>query len=258
MRRLTASIGLLSLLGACATAPQVQMKSDFWSQTDRSVVVALARLPDTAAHKAGPQGLLDVAINNAMADELSKALKNITLDRSYGQARGEVVNRLQEKGITSSPSDKMIDAASLPDFSSVDASRSYAPKDFRAMKADLGADRLLLFTVLAVGTQRSYYGFVPISNPVAILRARGEMIDLQTNEVLWREDTSNTAPIVDPWDEPPEYKNVSTAVEKVIIEARDAMIDKLFAGSPVSTAARPAGSPVQPVKLDDLRDLMGR
>jgi hypothetical protein len=219
----------------------------------------LAKLPDTAAHKAGPQGLLDVAINNAMADELTNALKNITLDRSYGQARSEVVNRLQERGITSSASDKMIDVSLLQDFSGGDTSRSYATKDFLGMKADLGgADRLLLFTVVAVGTQRSYYGFVPISSPVAILRARGEMIDLQTNEVLWREDTSNTAPIADPWDQPPEFKNVSTAVESVIIEARDAMLDKLFAGAPASTAARPAGGLVQPVKLDDLRDLMGK
>jgi hypothetical protein len=235
------------------------MKSDFWSQTDRSVAVALAKLPDTAAHKAGPQGLLDIAINNAMADELSKALKNITLDHSYGQARSEVVNRLQERGITSSASDKMIDVTTLQDFSNGDTSRSYATKDFRGMKADLGgADRLLLFTVIAVGTQRSYYGFVPISSPVAILKARGELIDLQTNEVLWREDTSTTAPIADPWDQPPEFKNVNTAIETVIAEARNEMLEKLFAGSPVSAAAGPAGGPVQPVKLDDLRDLMGK
>ena len=259
MRRFTASIGALSLLGACATAPQVQMKSDFWSQTDRSVAVALATLPDTAAHKAGPQGLLDVAINNAMADELSQALKKITLDQSYGEARSEVVNRLQENGIKSTASDKMIDVSSLQDFSSPDTSRSYARKDFRSVRTELGGvDRLLLFTVIAVGTQRSYYGFVPISSPVAILRARGEMIDLQTNEVLWREDTSSTAPIADPWDQPPEFKNVNAAVAGVIIEARNAMLDKLFAGAPVATAGKSAGSPVQPVKLDDLRDLMGK
>lgn len=257
--RLTATIGVLSLLGACTTLPQVQMKNDFWSQTDRSVAVALAKLPDTAAHKAGPQGLLDIAINNAMADELSTALKNISLDQSYGQTRSEVVNRLQENGIRSSASEKMIDVASLQDFSGGDTSRSYAPKDFRGLKADLGgADRLLLFTVIAVGTQRSYYGFVPITEPVAILKARGEIIDLQTNEVLWREDTSNIAPISDPWDQPPEFKNVKTAVAQVIVEARNAMVDKLFAGAPVATAGRPTGGPLQPVKLDDLQDLMGK
>ena len=233
--RLVVGIGLLSLLSACAVSPVVQMKSDFWSQTDRSVAVALAKLPDTAAHKVGAQGLLDIAINNAMADDLSAALKAIMLNDSYGQARSEVVRRLQEKGIKSSFTEKMIDTASLQDFSSDDQSRSYVPKDFRPMKADLGgADRLLLFTVIAVGTQRSYYGFIPTSSPVAVLRAKGEMIDLQTNEVLWRDQTSNTAVIADPWDQPPEFKNVNAAVQKVIEDARRAMVDKLFATSAVA------------------------
>jgi hypothetical protein len=187
LARFAAAVGVLALLGACATVPQVEMKNDFWSQTDRSVAVALATLPDTAPHKAGPQGLLDIAINNAMADELSRALKNITLDQSYGQARSEVVNRLQENGIRSSASEKMIDVASLQDFSSADTSGAYAAKDFRGLKAELGgADRLLLFTVIAVGTQRSYYGFVPITDPVAILKARGEIIDLQRGALARR------------------------------------------------------------------------
>ncbi len=233
--RLATAVGLLSLLSACAVSPTVKMNSEFWTQTDRSVVVAIAKLPDTAAHKVGAQGLLDLAINNAMADDLSKALKTITLNDSYGQARSEVVRRLQEKGIKSSFTDKMIEAASLQDFSSDDKSRSYAPKDFRPMKADLGgADRLLLFTVIVVGTQRSYYGFIPTSSPVAVLRAKGEMIDLQTNEVLWRDQTSNTAVIADPWDQPPEFKNVNAAVQKVIESARKAMVDKLFSTSTVA------------------------
>jgi len=92
--RLAGAIGLLLLLSACATVNQtVPLKNEFWSQTDRTVTVALAKLPDTQAHKAGAQGLLDIAINEAMADELTKALKTITLNNSYGAARSEVVIR---------------------------------------------------------------------------------------------------------------------------------------------------------------------
>jgi len=236
--RLIAAVGVLSFLGACTTAVKVPMNNEFWSQTDRSVTVALAKLPDTAAHKVGQQGLLDIAINNAMADDLGKSLKAITLHDSYGQTRSEVVRRLSEKGIKSNVSEKMIDVAALPDFSGQDTSRAYASKDFRSMKADLGgADSLLLFTVIAVGTQRSYYGFIPTSKPVAMLRARGEIIDLQTNEVLWRDDTSNIAGIGEPWDQPPEFSNVNIAVQRVISDARNAMIGKLFAGSAFPTPA---------------------
>ena len=230
--RLIVAIGLLSLLSACAVSPAIQMKSDFWSQSDRSVAVALAKLPEAQPHRAGAQGLIDIAINQAMADELSKALKTVTLTDSYGQTRSEVVKRMQEKGMKTSLSEKTIDAEALQDFSSDDKSRVYASKDFRPLKAELGtADRLLLFTVVAVGTQRSYYGFVPISSPTAILRARGEIIDLQTNELLWRETTSDIETIAAPWDQPPEFGNVHAAVQKVILAARKSMVDRLFAGS---------------------------
>lgn len=258
--RLAPAIAVLSFVCGCATAPGPRpMQSDFWSQTGQSVVVALTQLPETAAHKVGAQGLLDIAINNAMADDLSNALKTITLDDSYGQARSEVVKRLQERGITSSFTEKMIDVASLPDFGGADKSGAYAAKDFRSLKEDLGADRLLLFTVIAVGTQRSYYGFVPTSRPVAVLSARGEMIDLHTNEVLWRDVTLNTAPIADPWDEPPEFQNVKAAVQGVIVEGRAAMVEKFFASAPVQaqgTAMGERAMPYAPVNLDDLKGLM--
>jgi hypothetical protein len=233
------AIGLLSLLSACALNPAVQMKKEFWSQTDRSVVVALANLPEAMPHKEGPQGLLDIAINNAMADELTKALKTITLTDSYGQTRSEVVKRMQENGMKASLHEKTIDADALTDFRSEDKSRVYARKDFRSLKAELdGADRLLLFTVVAVGTQRSYYGFIPTSRPTAVLEARGEIIDLQTNELLWRQTTKDSAAIDDPWDEPPEFRNVYAAVQKVILAARNSMVDLLFAGSPAAAAAK--------------------
>jgi hypothetical protein len=235
--RLFVGIGLLSLLSACAMSPVVPMKEEFWSQSDRSVVVAIANLPDAMPHKEGPQGLLDLAINNVMADELAKALKTVSLTDSYGQTRSEVVKRLQEKGMKSSLYEKTVDANALKDFHAEDKSRIYANKDFRSLKADLeGADRLLLFTVVAVGTQRSYYGFIPTSRPTAVLNARGEIIDLQTNEVLWRQTTTDSAAIDDPWDEPPEFRNVHAAVQNVILAARQSMVYLLFVGSPAGAA----------------------
>jgi hypothetical protein len=234
LARSVLAIGLLSLLSACAVNPVVKMQSDFWSQTDRSVVVALATLPEAKPHRVGAQGLIDMAINEAMADDLTKTLRTVALTDSYGQTRSEVVKGLQDKGIKASLAEKMIDTGPLQDFSTEDKSRVYAAKDFRPLKADLGADRLLLFTVTQAGTQRSYYGFIPTSSPSAILRARGELIDLQTNAILWRELTTNTSAVNDPWDQPPEFKNVHAAVQKVIAAARKAMADKLFAGSPAA------------------------
>jgi len=227
--RLIAVVGLLLLLSACATtSPTVPMKTEFWSQTDRSISVVIAKLPPTRAHRAGPQGLLDIAINETLADELGKALESITLNDSYGQARSEVVKRMQERGLKASFTDTIVDVDKLEIFQAPDQSRVYAREDFRPLKATVGSDRLLVFRVTQVGTLRSYYGFVPISRPNAVLNARGEMIDLTTNEVLWRDTTSHTAATADPWDQPPEFTNVHAAVQKVIEDARREMVDKLF------------------------------
>lgn len=235
--RFIVGAGLFSLLSACAwnsvgpAGPVLALKEDFWSQTDRSVAVALAKLPDTAAHKSGVQmSLLDLAVNEVMASELNAALRKITLTDSYGQARGEIVKRMQEKGMKAFLFKETIDADALQDFGANDESRAYAKKDFRALKAEIGADRLLLVTVVAVGTQRAYHRFLPQGRPAAMLTARGEIIDLQTNELLWREQTSNVQAIDDPWDQPPDFQNVHVAVQKVILSARNSMIALLFDG----------------------------
>jgi len=226
--RLAAVLGLL-LLSACSTfGPNVPLRSDFWTQTDRTLTVALAPLPDLKAHRAGQQGLLDVAINEAMADELTTALRTIRLSDSYGQARSEVVRRMQERGIKAKFVETGIDPSALESFSTEDKSRLYASKDFRPLKPSVGTDRLLVFTVTQVGTMRSYYGFIPISRPRAILNARAELVDLNTNEVLWRDTTSQNAEIADPWDQPPEFTNVHAAVQKVIADSRKELLDKLF------------------------------
>lgn len=224
------SLVLLSLLSGCVTSPLVQMKQEFWTQTDRSVGVAVAKLPEATAQKVGQQGLLDMAINEAMADELSKYLKTLDLS-SYGKVSGETAMRMQAKGLKVREVGKTIDVAALNDFSSEDSSRVFANKDFRPLRQELGVDRLVLLTVTAAGTQRPYYGFIPTGKPIALMSTRGEIIDLTTNEILWRQLSTNTTPIDDPWDQPPNYPNVGVAVQKVVLMARRSVIDSLFGAS---------------------------
>src|SRR3954470_18678456 len=49
---------LFWLISACASVKTVPLKSDFWSQTDRSI--AVANLPEAKTYKSGGQGLLDI------------------------------------------------------------------------------------------------------------------------------------------------------------------------------------------------------
>jgi hypothetical protein len=218
---------LLSLLSACAVNQAVPVKEEFWTQSDRTIGVAISKLPVAQAHKVGQQGLLDMAINEGMAEEISNYLKKVDLS-VYGKASGEFAKRLSARGFKVTEVNKQIDVAALTDFSTEDKSRAYAPKDYRPLKKELGVDRLLMLIVVAAGTQRSYYGFIPTSAPRALLTARGEIVDLTTNEVLWRQTTTNTVGVDDPWDQPPNFPNVDVAVQKVLIAARKSMFDSLF------------------------------
>jgi len=225
-----ASLMLVSLLAGCAAVNQpVSVKEAFWTQSDRTIGVAISKLPEAQAHKIGQQGLLDMAINEGMAGEISKYLKKVDVT-VYGQARGEFAKRLTARGLKVTEVNKAIDVVTLADFMTDDKSHAYATKDYRPLKKELGVDRLLMLVVQAVGTQRSYYGFIPTSAPIAMLSARGEIVDLTTNEVLWRQNTMNTVGVDDPWDQPPYFPNVDVAVKKVLISARRSMFDSLFQG----------------------------
>jgi hypothetical protein len=218
---------LLSLLFGCAVNQAVPVKEDFWTQSDRTIGIVIAKLPEAKAHKVGQQGLLDMAINEGMAEQISNYLKKVDLS-VYGKASSEFAKRLTARGFKVTEINKTIDVAALADFNADDKSRPYAKKDFRSLKNELGVDRLVVLTVLAAGTQRSYYGFIPTSAPIAMLNAQGEIVDLNTNEVLWRQTTMNTVGIDDPWDQPPNYPNVEVAVQKVLVAARKSMFDSLF------------------------------
>lgn len=240
---------LFAAISGCALNPAVTMNRDIWSQTDKTVGVALVTLPKAAAHRVGGQGLLDQAINEAVTESLGGYLKQLDL-APYGEAVGEIGKRLQALGFKVVEFRQPLGTEALKDFSSDDKSRTYAGKDFRGLRQQYGVDRLVLLTVLAAGTQRSYYGFVPISKPVALLRGRGELIDLTNNEILWRENVESTAAIGGEWDQPPNYPNLTIAVQQNIRSARDRLVASLFSSAPqtnlppaASAGAAPAAVP---------------
>jgi hypothetical protein len=223
----------LLILAGCAVNPTVQMKPEFWAQKDRVLVVALSDLPKADYYMSGSQGLLDIAISQSVSNELDEYLESVDIS-DYEGAQGEIAQKLQDRGFTIKELDRTINTESLKEFESPSDGRTYADKDFRSLRTELAADRIVLLTVEAVGTQRSYYGFVPTGRPVAILRARGEIVDLTSNEVLWRNSDVVTVEIDEPWDQPPEYQNVGAAVNKVIVLARDSMMHSLFGSDEVA------------------------
>ncbi|HKP12537.1 MAG TPA: hypothetical protein VJZ91_10520 [Blastocatellia bacterium] len=214
-------------LSACAGVVRKPIAVDpgFWQDRNAVIGVAAAKMPEADAHMMGQQGLLDVAINRGNAGKMIEQLKRLDLKRAAAihdnmaaalGRRGFKVEKLQA-----------VDVATLPEFK-IDASPElYAPRDFRSLSGK-GVERLLLVSVEKIGTVRSYYGFLPTGAPRAMFAVQGQLIDLKTNKLIWYDRHETTAAIPEPWDQEPDFPNVSATVLKNMEEGAAVLERSLF------------------------------
>lgn len=209
-----AMVGAVLLTAGCANVtPQVAVSSKFWENRQGTVGVVQTKLPTPGAFQEGAQGLLDVAINQGMASEMNKQIQAANLDRANAIS-DNFVKRLSDRGFTVKKLDTALDDSKLPDFKKEgSATGVFAKKDYRGLKSE-GVERLLVVNVKRVGTVRPYYGFIPLGGPSAVFDVSGQLIDLNTNELLWNHDASTRAAITDPWDQPPAFTNVLNGIRQ--------------------------------------------
>jgi hypothetical protein len=83
MNRLFGAVAILALstLAGCATQGPVQLDQSYWAHKPQSVGVVIAVMPKAGTLKMGNQGLLDMAINSAMADSLTKHLQSLSMNQ---------------------------------------------------------------------------------------------------------------------------------------------------------------------------------
>lgn len=194
-------------------------------------------MPKAGTLKMGDQGLLDAAINDAMADSLTKHLRTLSMDqfRESGQVIATFFSR---HGIAAKVIPDDLDVKSLPKVKQ--HVNGFATRDFTALKAKYGVDQLVVLEVQAAGTIRSYYGFIPTGAPQGYFSCRGSLIDLSNNKLLWTAVGVRSVPIEKPWDQPSEsYPNVTTAFYQALEGAKTMMLQDLLSTAPAPlTSAR--------------------
>ncbi len=232
----------LLLSTGCATMdPDVKLGSSFWDNKNQTIVVSMAKMPEADHMMLGAQGLLDIAINKENAKTLTTHLKTVKV-ADYQKVVKDVSDALKAHGFKTRELSEAIDVAALPKRESKEESKGsvvHASQDFTQLKDKIGPHRLLLIAVQSVGTQRTYYGFIPTTPPSAMINVKGEVIDLANNQVLWRQRFNDQAGVTEPWDQPPNYPNVSKAIEKVLLVSRKNLQG---AFTTTSAAAQPATS----------------
>lgn len=193
----------------------------------------MVKCPVAGAYKAGGQGLLDVAISAAMAKGLEAHLQQVDVNPEFGELTTDFVQTLRAQGFSAKVVPEPLD--SLQEFvhtvSADSASAKYLKQDVRFLAPKEDIDLLILLSIEQYGTIRKYYGFIPLGAPKAICILKGQMIDLQTNELRWVSIVPTqqaTMSVNGEWDLPPDYPTVTAAIKGVFQRSGKYIEDEFF------------------------------
>lgn len=224
-----ALLGGLCLLVLAGCIAKVPVQSAFWQDKQSRIGVAFVKYPMVAAHKVGAQGLLDMAINNAVAGSLEAHLRTIDVT-GFSAAADQFVQKLQERGLTAKKIAEPIDINALEKFQSP-GSGDYMNKDLRSLAKTEEIDYLILLSIERVGTIRKYYGFIALGSPAGFCQARGRMVDLRTNELKWsaiQPEKEATLKVAGQWKQPPDYLNVTATVKQAVQNGATFLVTQFF------------------------------
>ncbi|HEY8118152.1 MAG TPA: hypothetical protein VIE91_02820 [Methylophilaceae bacterium] len=223
-------IMLSTFLFGCATVTKpVSLAPSFWENRQQSVGVAVTKSNHPEAFMTGNMGLLDIIINKGNAKNLIAHLEKLELPRLQ-QVSADFATQLQARGFNVKKIDQPIDPESMSKFSGQSSETiQYSQLDYRKYK-EQGIDRLLVISVDRVGTTRNYYGFIPTNPPQANLLIKGQLIDLNTNQLLWFTTVTNNSPIPEPWDQAPTFENVTLSVNNNVEQGVEKFEQSFFSG----------------------------
>lgn len=207
-------------LSGCAPVryKPIALDSSFWQQRQGVIGIASEPIPESTAHMLGNQGLLDIAINQSNAKNMSERLKTADTQR-IKEIPDHLTKQLEARGFKVKKLDVGFDPKKFTEYKPVTNPEQFANRDYRQLATAEEIDHLLLVTVARVGTARGYYGFIPLGPPRASVVITGQVVDLKTNKLLWYSNREVSIPIAEPWDEEPEFPNVMKAVAKGIEES---------------------------------------
>ena len=193
----------------------------------------------------GTQGLLDIAINAAMAADLKDALEKINVDalvekhffKVFTPAFDEVgfvikndpvayclelnKNCTNQVGLLDT---ELLGAYEFPQFRNI--------YDFKSLINKLDVDYLLVVAVELVGTGRSYFSMVPTSPPKGVAVVFSYLIERKTGSVISQHLASVTEDSKGEWDQPPEYDNLMQAARDSLEIAMDEIYIDIFKQAP--------------------------
>jgi len=220
MKYFLATLAIFLLVGCSAT--RIAVNNDFWSKENSKIGIAFIQKPQSGAYKVGSQGILDMAINAAMASNLEKHLAAFKVDEFY-QLKEIFKERLAKRGITNVIFvDSLINFKMLRPYAGK-AGKKASEKDFTSFKDKYNIEHLIVLSIGRYGTLRGYYGFLPLGAPKALFQGNGMMIDLSNNEYEWyieMDEDESSKDVIGSWDQEPDYPNLTKALGEALLSSK--------------------------------------
>lgn len=213
------------LIMLCACAPNIPVDNTIWQNKHDKIAVALAELPTPTLYKTGNQGLIDVVINDQVSRQFQMHLHHYPLN-NFINLKAEFMNRLRAQGLEAVSYDKAM-ADNQLNYSNKDTNQ-YAVRNFEPYANHIGTNKLLLLSISQVGATRKYYGFIPLGAPSAFCSAEGQLIDLTTNRILWRQTVVASLHVMGHWHQPPNYPDFDKALDIAINTVKLQLINSFF------------------------------
>ena len=211
MRQHIISLAALLALVGCA-APPITLERSFWDKKSARVAIAMATTPQAdAAQVCSKCGVADFLIADALnPPPLKSHLASLDVSR-IDTLPNRLAGVLEKQGI---PVRILEERLTIEDYPSANATafENLYDRDFSALAARDRFDHLLLVRVFGVGAQRGYYAFFPATDPSGRFNAEAYLIDVHTRKLLWRRLVNVSRPVKEPWDQPPDYPNLTVAI----------------------------------------------
>jgi hypothetical protein len=215
---------MFSLLVGCASTPQapVQLAGDSLKGT--KIGIAMAPLPKTDTNLLGAGCLLCMAAASVANSTLTDYTRKLPQE-DLPNLKNRLAKVLRDKGAEVVVIDEPLNLAKLPSTSTKGVNT--ADKDFSSIKQKYQIEKLLVVNVYMLGMVRTYANYVPTSDPKAIFKATGYIVNLKNNTYDWflPVDVTKSADAV--WDEPPKFPGLTNAYFQTLELGQDSFLKPL-------------------------------
>ena len=214
---------LLGFLVGCAGKPQlpVSMEDNFLQKESKTVGVVMTHMPTPDVHIYGASCLLCVAAAEIANSSLSDHVESLKPEE-FKLIKSQLVQQLEDKGVTIVAIEENISIENLPE-NSVEVVNE-ARSDFTSYATTYNITHLLVIDVDLLGMHRTYSGYIPTSDPKAVLTGKSYLVDLSDNTYKWYKPISIFKAANGEWDEPPYFPALTNAYFQSIETGREQIL----------------------------------